>query len=140
METKKASGVYAQWMTYMDLFSVQRIARDVLGETRNAEELATFVRLRENRGLVAMIGEKVVGFSVCRLMSDDQWRLLLLAVDEEHRRLGAGTALIERILKAMPKEGTLAVEIAQGNACAWDFFESQDVQSPRIRCLMIPDA
>jgi ribosomal protein S18 acetylase RimI-like enzyme len=94
-----------------------------LSETDAREPMKLFLDRNRGLSLVARDGDKLIGTILC---SHDGRRgfLIHLAVGKSYRRQGVGTALVERCLAALAKEGIIKCNIffVEENEVGIDFW------------------
>ena len=72
--------------------------------------------------LVAVEGNRIVGFLVARSVADDEREILNLAVAPDFRGKGVGRALFERAFEAF--RGSVYLEVRESNGIAQEFYKS----------------
>jgi ribosomal-protein-alanine N-acetyltransferase len=72
--------------------------------------------------LVAVEGNRVVGFLVTRTVAAGEREILNLAVAPDFRRKGVARALCERALQAF--QGAVFLEVRESNRIAQEFYKS----------------
>jgi ribosomal protein S18 acetylase RimI-like enzyme len=97
-----------------------------LSETDAREPVKLFLDRNPGLSLVARDGNRLIGTILC---SHDGRRgfLVHLAVDKNYQRQGLGTALVQRCLAALAKEGIVKCNIffIEENAVGIDFWAHQ---------------
>jgi ribosomal-protein-alanine N-acetyltransferase len=72
--------------------------------------------------LVAVAGNRVVGFVVMRTLAEDEREILNLAVRPDFRRKGVARALFERAMQNF--SGSIFLEVRESNRTAIAFYKS----------------
>ena len=72
--------------------------------------------------LVALEGDRVVGFLVARTLAADEREILNLAVAPDFRRKGVARALLDRALEGFC--GEVFLEVRESNGVAQEFYKS----------------
>jgi ribosomal-protein-alanine N-acetyltransferase len=72
--------------------------------------------------LVAVAGNRVVGFVVMRTLAEDEREILNLAVGPDFRRKGVARALFERAMQNF--SGSIFLEVRESNRAAIKFYKS----------------
>jgi ribosomal protein S18 acetylase RimI-like enzyme len=88
------------------------------GRDLAAHATTVFARLR-GRAVFARLGELAVGIAVA---SEGLVGLFCLAVDPAHRRVGLGTALVERLLARWP-ECVAYLKVEEANTVALSVYD-----------------
>lgn len=114
-----------RWMIRSDLPEVVRIERDAFGDEAWSEgEFIECLRIRDCIGMVADVGEDLVGYMIYRLHWD-RLQLLNLAVDEKHRFSGHGRAMCERLgEKLNDRRRRVTCLVRERNVTAQVFFRA----------------
>ncbi len=94
-----------------------------LGWSWTPQRLSASLRDRATNGLVAVDGQRVIGFALMKYL-DEEAHLLLLAVVPERRRAGVGRALLAWLetTALVAGIGTLELEVRAGNRDARAFY------------------
>ena len=72
--------------------------------------------------LVALVGDRVVGFLVARTVAADEREILNLAVAPDLRRKGVARALLASAFEAF--RGCVFLEVRESNGVAQEFYKS----------------
>jgi ribosomal-protein-alanine N-acetyltransferase len=72
--------------------------------------------------LVALEGDRIVGFLVARTLAADEREILNLAVAPGFRRKGVARALLDSALQGFP--GGVFLEVRESNRVAQEFYKS----------------
>lgn len=114
------------WMVQAHLPAVAEIEAASFAETWDADEYIQHIRRRSIIGMVAEIGDRVVGVMVFEL-HDGYLQLLRIAVHPAWRRLDIGTTMIQRLTRKLSahRRTELRVDVPESSYAAQKFFQSQ---------------
>jgi len=107
---------------YEDLEQVIRIAYSSLDDHYTPDFFLTLWEASPH-GFIVAEEENILGFILGVLTDVHSLRILMLCVDEAHRRKGVGTALINAFIKKFPKVGRVYLEVKITNRVAIKFYE-----------------
>jgi ribosomal-protein-alanine N-acetyltransferase len=81
-------------------------------------------------GVFLLSDRKEIGFALWRVAVDEA-ELLTIAVEEGHRRRGAGRALLEAVIDRVRAGGatSLFLEVGADNPAAWSLYEQNDFRA-----------
>ncbi len=90
--------------------------------------------------VVALIEDQVVGYGGVWMLIDEA-HITTLSVDEEHRRLGIGRELMNKLLLGAKKKGMLCstLEVRAGNTAAIKLYEGMGYRHAGVRAHYYPD-
>ncbi|CAC11206.1 N-terminal acetyltransferase complex ard1 subunit related protein [Thermoplasma acidophilum] len=94
-----------------DIDQVYRIAQESLTEFYTQSLIMDLHREWPESFMVYTITDTVVGFIVGSKYSRTEARILLFAVDERFRKMGVGSALMDRFLQLCREENMLSVRL-----------------------------
>lgn len=97
MKTQTAMQTHTRWIVRVDMPSVLEIDRDSFDEWWTEHEFKEQLKGTYCIGMVAVRGEKVVGYMVYYLVKE-RIELVRLAVHPEHRRQGIGRTMLDRLV------------------------------------------
>ncbi len=80
---------------------------------------------------VAAIGGRVIGFLAFRMVAEDEFEILNLAVAVDARRRGVGRELVQSFLKG--RSGTTYLEVRALNRPAVELYKSLGFQEVAVR-------
>lgn len=108
-----------------DLYEVVRLANDALDESYNGGLFLQLADLYPEGFIVAEEDDEIVGFVLGVVQRAYEARILVLAVDEEHRGRGIGSELVERFFARYEDRGVEKVnlEVRVSNEGAIRFYE-----------------
>ena len=111
-----------------DVYDVFRISFESLTEKYSLELFLDIYRAWPDGFLVADMGE-VVGF-IAGMRYEGNARILMLAVDKNHRGRGIGNALLNRFILQCRKEGlkSISLEVRTSNRKAIEFYAKRGFQ------------
>lgn len=97
------------------------------------EDFLRCLRQRNCIGMVAEIGETVVGFMLYELLTN-KINIINLAVDPRHRRSGLGTAMIDKMITKLSshRRTRLVIDLRETNLVAQLFFHNQGFRAVRV--------
>jgi ribosomal-protein-alanine N-acetyltransferase len=72
--------------------------------------------------LVAIVGNLIVGFLICRTVAPGEREILNLAVAPDFRRHGVARALMRVVLERL--DGAVFLEVRESNRIAQEFYKS----------------
>lgn len=118
-----AGRVVIRRMEEGDLTAVMRIEKAAFSSPWTLATFAGLLRRTTTRLWVASVSGAVVGYAAVWMVAD-QAELGDIAVDEELRRRGIGTRLLETVLEAMPEAGIrdLFLEVRVSNDAARSLY------------------
>ena len=110
----------------LDLASgIHRSAFAPLGESAwTRQDIAEIAAAPGAIGLLVARNGKEIGFALCRVAADEA-ELLTIAVQADHRRLGAGRALLGAMIERIREAGatTAFLEVGADNPAACSLYE-----------------
>jgi ribosomal-protein-alanine N-acetyltransferase len=115
-----------------DIFSVIKIAHESLPERYNPAIFNTFYESFPQGFLIALKHHKIVGFLIGVKTHDAIAKILMLSVNENHRKQGIGSALLINFLQEMLLQNIRLVnlEVRTNNKIAIEFYKKHgfDIQ------------
>lgn len=125
--------VNIRWMIKADLPRVLEIEGESFADPWPEEDFIRVLRQPNCIGMVAEIGEVVVGFMIYRL-GRRQIELLNLAVAHAYRRKGIGSQLVDKLKSRLQsiRRKVLRFDIADFNLLGHIFLRSQGLISTEI--------
>ena len=120
---KTAIEPYVRWMIRRDMPSVLEVENSSFDHPWTEQEFIRNQQRRECIGMVAERCEHVVGYMMYELHRQ-RLHLLSFAVHPDHRRLGIGRAMIERLIAKLSyqRRNRIVVEVRETNLAAQLFF------------------
>ncbi len=111
-----------------DIYDVYRIASENLKEKYTMELIMDIYHLWSN-GFFVAYSSQIAGF-ICGNKDKKTARILMLAVDKNHRRMGIGTSLLNRFIVECRKEGLMSIrlEVRTDNTEAIEFYQKRNFQ------------
>ena len=133
MATKR-SPVHVRWMIRRDMRDVLQIEHDSFPFPWQEEDFLTALRERNTIGMVAEIGETVVGYMV---YTAERTKILLvnMAVDPDYRRRGIGRTMIGRLFTKIEGGGRrnrISVDLRESNLPGQLFLRDMDFRAVRV--------
>lgn len=105
----RRADVHIRWMIRRDMPEVLQIEEQSFEFPWPEEDFIRCLRQRNCIGMVAEIGEKIVGYTIYELHRN-RLEILNLAVHGEHRRSGVGSSMIAKLYgKLSPQRRTRIV-------------------------------
>jgi [ribosomal protein S18]-alanine N-acetyltransferase len=117
--------VHIRWMIRRDMPMVLAIEESSFEFPWSEEEFIRCLRQRNCIGMVAEVGDKVVGFMIYELHKN-RLHLLNFAVCPSVRRTAIGTTMIDKLVSklAWDRRNRLVLEVRETNLDAQLFFKS----------------
>jgi ribosomal-protein-alanine N-acetyltransferase len=120
---KTAIEPHVRWMIRRDMPSVLEVENNSFDHPWTEQEFIRNQQRRECIGMVAERCEHVVGYMMYELHRQ-RLHLLSFAVHPDHRRLGIGRAMMERMIAKLSyqRRNRIVVEVRETNLAAQLFF------------------
>lgn len=124
--------LHIRWMIRRDLPAVLEIERQSFAEPWTEADFLAAMRQRNVIGMVAEIGDRIVGFMLYELRTRSI-RLSNLAVTPDFRRSGVGRAMVEKLkIKLQGHQRVrLATTVRESNLDGLLFFRSVGLRANR---------
>ncbi|HEC81592.1 MAG TPA: N-acetyltransferase [Thermoplasmatales archaeon] len=108
-----------------DFFPVMKLIYDIFPERYDPFLIMNLFEVFPEGFLVAEENNKIIGFILGVKTSEDTARILLLGVEEKHRRQGVGSHLLNRFTHEMMTRGSryVQLEVRVGNKEAIEFYK-----------------
>ena len=128
--------VHVRWMIRRDMPEVLAIEHAGFEFPWCEEEFLRVLRQRNCIGMVAELGERVVGFMIYELHKNKLF-VLDFAVHPEFRRMGIGRQLIARLIGKLSshRRTKIVLQTRETNLAAQFFYRSQNFRGGRSRVL-----
>jgi len=113
-----------------------KILHKIFPERANPSLFLSLYEIFPDGFVVAVDGEKIVGFAVGVISQEEKGRILLIGVDEDYRNKGIGSKLLKRILLVLSLRGVREVEleVRASNVHAIKFYDKMGFRKKdRIR-------
>jgi ribosomal-protein-alanine N-acetyltransferase len=125
--------IHTRWMIRRDYPDVLEIERQAFADPWDEQDFTKALRNRNCIGVVAMLGEEIVGFMVYELRKTG-FGILNLAVAIPHRMNGVGRVLVNTLKGKMApdRRSRLSVLVRESNLDAQLFFRAMG-----LRCVNI---
>jgi len=94
------SELHTRWLIRRDMPQVLAIESEVFDHPWSEDEFLVHLRDRQTIGMVAEIGDIIVGYMIYGLRKK-ALELLNFAVAAEHQRTGVGTAMVNRLTRKL---------------------------------------
>ncbi|MCD6474003.1 MAG: ribosomal protein S18-alanine N-acetyltransferase [Thermoplasmata archaeon] len=108
---------------FEDMQHVYELAKKYLKESYTFDLILNLWNFSPNGFLVAVEKGAVVGFIIGVKTSVDSLRILMLAVDEQHRKRGIGSALLKKLQLNFPEVRRMYLETRVDNEEAIKFYK-----------------
>ena len=108
---------------YRDLIPVFTIANNALSEEYTMDFFLYLWQIAPDGFLVAEKNGKIVGFIIGTMVSMDELRILMLAVDKDYRRRGIGSMLLRDLIMRYPHARRVYLEVRCDNLEAIKFYK-----------------
>ncbi len=108
---------------FEEIQAVYELAKKYLKENYTFDLILNLWNFSPNGFLVAVEGSTVVGFIIGVKTSVDSLRILMLAVDKQHRRRGIGSALLRKLQLNFPEVRRIYLETRVDNEEAIKFYK-----------------
>jgi ribosomal-protein-alanine N-acetyltransferase len=110
-----------------DIFPVITLAFETLPERYNPSIFTQFYESCPEGFLVALNNEMIIGFLIGIRTTPNTARILMLAIEDSHRKQGIGSALLEQFIREMKQQNVTRVEleVRTSNKSALRFYQSR---------------
>lgn len=117
--------VHIRWMIRRDMPEVLRIESGSFEFPWTEEDFIRCLRQRNCIGMVAEMGEKVVGFMIYELHKNEL-HILNFAVHPDFRRHGVGAQMVEKLVGKLSanRRSRILLEVRETNLAAQVFFRN----------------
>lgn len=125
--------VHIRWCIRRDLREVLQIEEDSYACPWSEEDFLRCLRQRNCIGMVAELGEKVVGFMIYELHKS-KLHILNFAVHPEHRRRHIGMQMVQKLVSKLSshRRNCVTLEVRESNLAAQLFFRDQGFRALRV--------
>jgi len=107
----RRADVHIRWMIRRDMPEVLQIEEQSFEFPWSEENFIRCLRQRNCIGMVAEIGEKIVGYTIYELHRN-RLEILNLAVHGEHRRSGVGSSMIAKLYSKLSPQRRTRIDAA----------------------------
>jgi ribosomal-protein-alanine N-acetyltransferase len=120
---KEQLAVHIRWMIRRDMDDVLAIEHEGFEFPWSEEDFTRCLRQRNCIGMVAEHDDQIVGFMIYELHKT-RLHVLNFAVAREHRRLGVGTRMVEKLTGKLShqRRSRILLEVRETNLAAQLFF------------------
>lgn len=127
------NGVSVRWLIRRDMPTVLDIESKSFEFPWSEEEFIRCMRQRNCIGMVAEIGDQVVGFMIYELHKN-RIHLLSFAVHPEYRRQCVGQSMIEKLVMKLEcqRRNRIMAEVRETNLDAQLFFKSMGFKAESV--------
>jgi len=129
IETASDTAVIVRWMIRRHLPQVLEIEQSSFEFPWSEDEYRSHLTQRNCIGMVAEIGDEVVGAMVYELHKT-RLRVTNFVVSPSHRRRGIGTEMVAKLVQKMSQQRReeIVLDVRETNLAAQLFFRSQGFQ------------
>ena len=130
---KEQVRVHIRWMIRRDMPEVLQTERESFEFSWSEEDFLRCLRQRNCIGMVAELGEKVVGFMIYELHKS-KLHILNFAVNPHHRRSAVGTQMVAKLVSKLSshRRTRITLEVRETNLAAQLFFQKQGFRAVRV--------
>lgn len=130
---KQELRVHIRWMIRRDMPEVLQIEQESYDYPWSEEDFLRCLRQRNCIGMVAELGEKVVGFMIYELHKA-KLHILNFAVDPAHRRRGIGVQMVQKLVSKLSshRRTRITLEVRETNLGAQVFFRQSNFRAVRV--------
>jgi ribosomal-protein-alanine N-acetyltransferase len=131
--TKEQVKVHIRWMIRRDMAEVLRTEQESFEYSWTEEDFLKCLRQRNCIGMVAELGDKVVGFMIYELHKS-KLHVLNFAVHPEFRRLGVGRQMVAKLIGKLSSHRRTKITLAvrETNLAAQLFFKRLDFRAIKV--------
>lgn len=125
---------HIRWNIHRDLPAIMEIHRRSFTEPMTEEEILAHLRKREGIGMVAEIGDTIVGHMLYDLWKR-KFHLVTLAVHPGYRRMGIGTEMVEKLRGKLSDQyrSHLTIDVHEDNLAAQLFLRECGLRATTVR-------
>jgi ribosomal-protein-alanine N-acetyltransferase len=130
---KEQLRVHIRWMIRRDMPEVLQTEQASFAQPWSEEDFLRCLRQRNCIGMVAELGEKVVGFMIYELHKT-KLHILNFAVHPDFRRLGVGKQMTAKLISKLSshRRTKITLEVRETNLSAQLFFRAQGFVALRV--------
>lgn len=130
---KQELRVHIRWMIRRDMPEVLQIEQDSYDHPWTEEEFLRCLRQRNCIGMVAELGEKVVGFMIYELHKQ-KLHILNFAVHSAHRRQRVGEQMMQKLVSKLSshRRDCITLEVRESNLVSQLFFRESGFRAVRV--------
>jgi ribosomal-protein-alanine N-acetyltransferase len=130
---KEQVRVHIRWMIRRDMPEVLQTEHASFDFAWTEEDFLRCLRQRNCIGMVAEMGEKVIGFMIYELHKA-KLHILNFAVHPAHRRAGVGAQMVTKLISKLSshRRTKITLEVRETNLAAQLFFRSQGFRAVRV--------
>lgn len=125
--------VHIRWLIRRDMPEVLAIERGCFPEPWREEDFIAHLRQRNIIGMVAELGERVMGYMLYEL-HHGHLSIINFAVDQWHYRRGIGSQMVAKLVSKLSshRRQRIFLEVCECNLGAQLFFASQGFRALRV--------
>jgi [ribosomal protein S18]-alanine N-acetyltransferase len=117
--------IHIRWMIRRDLADVMRIERECFEFAWDDDDFLRCLRQRNCIGMVAEVGDHVIGFMIYELHRN-KLNLLNFAVSRSVRRQGIGRQMVSKLISR------ISLVVREGNLAAQLFFRGNEFRAMKV--------
>lgn len=132
--TREQVKVHIRWMIRRDMPEVLRTEHDAFEYAWTEEDFLKCLRQRNCIGMVAELGDKVVGFMIYELHKS-KLHVLNFAVHPEFRRFAVGRQMVAKLIGKLSSHRRTKITLAvrETNLAAQLFFKTLDFRAIKVQ-------
>ena len=133
VRTAELVRIHIRWMIRRDMAEVMAAERSSFDQPWTEEDFLQCLRQRNCIGMVAEVGDRVVGFMIYELHKN-RLHLLNFAVTPAHRRSGIGAQMVAKLIGKLTshRRSKISLAVRERNLPAQLFFRSLDFKAMRV--------
>lgn len=133
METSTPVRVYVRWVIRRDMPEIMATEEQRFPFCWVEEDFLAHLRQRNCIGMVAEVGDKVVGYMVY-IMEKAKLRLLNFAVDPNYRRRGIGSQLMAKLQSKLQshRRTRIVLTVRETELGAQHFLRAQGFEATKV--------
>lgn len=137
---KKYQRVHIRWMIRRDMPEVLMIEQESHDYPWTEEDFLHCLRQRNCIGMVAELGEQVVGFMIYELHKS-RLHILNFAVHPDHRRRGVGHQMVQKLVSKLSshRRTSITLEVRETNLESQLFFRESGFNATGVIREYFPD-
>jgi ribosomal-protein-alanine N-acetyltransferase len=132
-ESLTRPSAHVRWMIRRDMAEVMAVEEESFEYSWTEEDFLRCLRQRNNIGMVADVGDRVVGFMIYELHKA-KLHLLNFAVHPYWRRQGVGTQMVQQLISKLSshRRTRISLEVRETNLNAQLFFRKQELRATKV--------
>jgi [ribosomal protein S18]-alanine N-acetyltransferase len=133
VRTAELVRIHIRWMIRRDMAEVMAAERSSFDHPWTEDDFLQCLRQRNCIGMVAEVGDRVVGFMIYELHKN-RLHLLNFAVAAAHRRTGIGAQMVSKLIGKLTshRRSKISLAVRERNLAAQLFFRAIDFKAMRV--------